>query len=180
MVAPAGAQALMNFRHDAGERGLVETLIEHLPLCAALDQVLKFLLAVYLDEVFGELLELLYWHQLTVHIGTRASVDADHAPHDHLVMMFDGLRLEPGDGRIGQGGKTRRDLRPLSPLAHDVDAAAPAGNEQQGVDHDGFSGAGFAGQRREARTEFQFRLVDNDQILELQMCEHAIGYSALP
>src|ERR1700732_3592632 len=100
----------MNFRHHAGERGLVEMLIEHLPLRAALDQVLKLLLAVYLDEEFGKLPQLLYRHQLTVHIGTRASVDADHAPHDQLAIVFDGLRFEPREGRIGKGGDALRDL----------------------------------------------------------------------
>jgi len=170
----------MNFRHQAGKRGLVEMLIEHLALCAALDQVLKLLLAVHLDEEFGKLPQLLYRHQLTVHIGTRAPIDADHAPHDHLVIVFDGLRFEPRDGRIGKGGEARRDLGSLGALTHDVGAAAPAGDEQQGVDDDGFSGTRFAGQRREPRTEIQLRLVDDDEILELQMGEHAIGYSALP
>ncbi len=37
-------------------------------------------------------------------------------------------------------------------------AAAAAGDQQQCVDHDGFAGAGLAGEGREAGTEFELRL----------------------
>jgi len=45
VVAPEGAEAVMNFRHR--RKAVVEMLIEASRVCAALDQGLKLLLAVH-------------------------------------------------------------------------------------------------------------------------------------
>ena len=87
--------------------------------------------------------------------------------------MLDRLRLEPGFRGGGKGGETRRHLGAFRALAHDVAAGAAAGDEQQRVDDDGFAGAGFAGQRGEAGFEFELGLIDEHEIAQLKVGEHA-------
>ncbi len=75
VVAAAAAVALVDGRSRLPVRSaLVQVLIEQLALCAALHQVLEFLLAVDLDQELGELAQCLHRHQLAVHIGARAAV----------------------------------------------------------------------------------------------------------
>ena len=69
--------------------------VEQLALRAALHQMLKFLLAVDLDQEFGELAQRLQRDQLAVHVGARAAVGADDPAHDELAVVLDGLLVEP-------------------------------------------------------------------------------------
>src|SRR5665213_2837462 len=52
-------------------------------------------------------------------------------------------------------------------------SGAASGNEQQRIDDDGLTGAGFAGQCGEPGTELELGLVDENQIAQLQVAEHA-------
>ena len=153
---------------------LAQVLIEQLALCAALHQMLELLLAVDFDEEFGEFAQRLNRHQLAVDIGARAAVRADHAAHDDLAVVLDGLRLEPAQRAVGQPGETRGHFGALGALTHHIAGAAASGDQQQGVHHDGLAGAGFAGQGGEPRTELELRLIDDDEIAQLEMREH--GY----
>ena len=111
-------------------------------------------------------------YQLTVHIGPGPAVDADHPAHDDLRIMLDGLRVEPRLRGVGKSAEACRNLGALGPMTHDVAAGPAAGDEQQCIDHDRFSRAGLAGQRREAGAEVEFGLIDDDEIPKLQMREH--------
>ena len=173
VVAPAGPVTAVDLGHLA-RQCRVETLIEQIALRGAFDQVLKFLLAVNFDEEFAELPQLLEGDQLPVDVGARAAVRADHAPHDHFLVVLDVLGVEPGQGGGGQGREAGGDFGALRPLTYDVGGRPAAGNQQQCVHHDGFPGAGLARQRREAGSEVQLGRIHDDQVTELQMREHAI------
>src|SRR5271155_5237091 len=86
--------------------------------------------------------------------------------------MLDGLLVEPGKGGRGQGAEAGCDLGAFGALTYDVAAGATAGNQQQRIDHDGLAGAGFTGKYAQTRAKFQFRLIDDHQIAQLQMSEH--------
>ena len=139
--------------------------------------MLKLLLAVDFDQEFGELAQRLNRHQLAVDVGARAAVRADHAAHDDLAVVLDRLRLEPAQGTLGEPREAGGDFGALGAVSarRRRRRGLPA-IEQQRIDHDGFAGAGFAGQRGEARSELELRLIDDDEIAQLKMREHA-GFS---
>ena len=172
MLEPAGAQALVDFRDGGGEARVGQALIEKLALGAALDQVLIFLLAVNLDQKFRQLAQRLERDELTVDVGTRASVRADHATYDDLAVVVHRLRIQPGARAGGEPREACRNLRSLGAVAHDVAGAAAAGDEHQGVHHDGLAGPGLAGQREESRAELELRLVHDHQIAQFQVSQH--------
>ena len=79
---------------------------------------------------------------------------------------------------IGPGGTSRRaflGLGAFGALTHDVPAGAAAGNQQQCIHHDGLAGAGLAGECAQAGAEFQFGLIDDHQIAQLQMSQHVLA-----
>jgi hypothetical protein len=146
--------------------------IEHFALRIASDQVLKFLLAVNLDEQFRKLRERLEWHHLAVDISPRSAVHGDHAAQQHLAVVLDGLAVEPRARTRRQIDERRRRFGPLRALAHVALACTAAGEHDQGVDDQGLAGAGFAGQCREPRPEVERRLLDDHEIAQLQMSQH--------
>ncbi len=96
--------------------------------------------------------------------------------------MLDGLGFEPGRARRRR--RRRREagghLGTFGALAHDVAACPAARDERQGIDHDGFSGAGFAGERGEAGGKFELGAVDQHEIAQLQVREHGSSQRPLP
>jgi hypothetical protein len=134
--------------------------------------VLVLLLSVDLDEQIGELAQRLQRHELSVHVGPRAAVGAEHAAQDELALVLDRLFLEPAQRVRGERGEGGRDLGAFRALTHDVAGAAPARDEQQRIDDDGLAGAGLAGERGEPRAELELRLVDDDEIAQLQLSQH--------
>ena len=150
-------------------------LVQHFALRAAVHQTLEFLLAVDLDEKFRQFPQSLDGHQLAVHIGARAAVGADHPAHHELAVEFDRLRVEPAIAAAGSAAKLAAHLGTFGALAHDVAAGPAAGDQQQGIDDDGFAGAGLAGQRGEAGLELEFRLIDENQIAQLQVSQHGLS-----
>ena len=148
--------------------------VEHFALGAAIHQALEFLLAVDFDQVLRQFPQCLNRYHLAVHIGSRTAVRADHPAQHDFAVAVDALRFEPGFGRLRKGVETRGDLGALGAAAHDVPAGAAAGNEQERIDDDGLTGAGFAGEGREAGFEFEFGLIDDDQIAQLQVRQHAL------
>ena len=71
-----------------------------------------------------------------------------------------------------QGRKAGGDLGALRTLARDITGSAAARDQQQGIDHDGLAGAGLAGQGGEAAAEFEFRMIDENQVPQLKMRQH--------
>ena len=173
LETPAAVPVALEEFCDLAEHPQVrQVLVQHLALRAAIHQALEFLLAMDFDEELRQFAQCLERHHLAVHIGARTAVRADHPPHHEIAVVFDCLRLEPGLRCAWKRVKTRRDFGALRALAHDVAAGAAAGNEQQRIDDDGFAGAGLAGERREAGPKFEFRLIDEHEIAQLQVGEH--------
>ncbi len=134
--------------------------------------MLVLLLAVNLDQELGQIAQRLDRHQLAVQVGARAAVRADHPSHDQLAVVLHRLLLEPAQRPLGQPREAGGDLGALGAVAHHVPGRAPAGDQQERIDHDGFAGTGLAGERGEAGAELELRLIDDHQVAQLKMGEH--------
>ena len=174
VFAAAGAVALVDLRHRGGELCIAETLIEQVALGAALDQMLELLLTVDLDQHVGEFAQRLNRHHLPVDVGARAAVRADHPAHEDLAVVLDRLRLEPAQRACGRVREACRDLGALGAVAHHIPGAPASGDEQQGIDHDRLAGPGLPGERGETGAEFELGLIDDHEIAQLEMREHAV------
>ena len=105
-------------------------------------------------------------------VAAIGTVRADDPAYDDFAVVFHRLSLEPQQGARGQPAKTCGHFGALRAVAHDIPGTAAAGNEQQGVHHDGFAGTGFAGQGGQPFAKLEFRLIDDDEIAQLKMREH--------
>ena len=126
-----------------------------------------------IDERFAELAQCLHGHRLAVHVRARATVGADYSPQHAFALVLDRLLGEPGArGGVVRDGEGGGDFGALGAVPHDLGARATAGGEQQGVYENGFAGAGFAGQHRQAGGELQLGGVDDREIADLDMQQH--------
>ena len=110
---------------------------------------------------------------MAVHICARSAIRSDDAAHDDFPVLVDRLLLKPSNGRRGEGGKARADLRALGALPDDIARGAAAGDQQQRIDDNGFSRTRLPGERREPGAELEFRLVDEYQVSQLKMSQHS-------
>src|SRR3954454_23654144 len=67
----------------------------------------------------------------------------------------------------------RGDLALLHAVAHQAGVAAPAQRQREGVEQDGFSGAGLPGQHREAAGKLDIEPFDQDDVTDRQTRQHA-------
>ncbi len=140
--------------------------------------MLELLLTVDFDQQLGQFPQRLQRYHLTVHVGARAAIRADHPPHHELAVAIDRLLFEPGAGSLRQSRKARADFGTLGTLARDIAGPAPAGDQQQRVHDDGFTRAGLAGERGQAAAEFELGLIDENQIPQLKMRQHGLDVGA--
>ena len=113
-------------------------------------------------------------HRDAVEIAARAAIAGDDPAHGELVFGVDGLLGE----HLAQRGGTLadvergRELGALGSRAHHLGSALAAGEQRQRVDHDGFAGAGFAGEHRETGAHFEIDEIDDGEVTNLQMGKH--------
>src|SRR6202789_3472683 len=143
--------------------------------------MLELLLTMNFDQKLGQFAQSLERNDLAVHVGARAAIGADDSPNHELPVEIDRLFRQPSERRLRQGRKAGGDLGTLRALARDIAGTASAGDQQQGIDHDGFARAGLAGQGGEAAAELELCLIDENQISQLKMREHGldVGVSVL-
>ena len=67
----------------------------------------------------------------------------------------------------------RGDLALLHAVAHQAGIAAPAERQREGIEQDGFAGAGFAGQHRKAAGKLDIEPFDQDDVTDRQTRQHA-------
>ena len=70
----------------------------------------------------------------------------------------------------------RGDLGALGAGAHDLGAGAAARQQLQRIDDDGLAGAGLAGEHREPGLQFELDRVDDREVANLQVGQHACAY----
>ena len=162
------------FGNRIEQLAMVAALIEQLALRGALHQRLIFHLAVDIDERFAELAQCLHGHRLAVHIRARASIGPDNSPQYALAFVLDRLLGKPGArGRVLRDREGGGDFRALSAMPHDFGAGAASRGEQQRIYEDGFAGAGLAGQHGQTGGKLQLGGVDDREIADLDMQQHA-------
>ncbi len=58
-------------------------------------------------------------------------------------------------------------------MAHEAGIAAAAERQRKGIEQDGFAGAGFTGQHRQAAGKFDIEPFDQDDVTDRQTGQHA-------
>ena len=133
-------------------------------------------LGMDVDEQLGEGPELPQGDGPTIDIGPRAAILRQRAAQQaplRGVRVPEALGIEPGLG-LGNGGhgKFRGQLRAGAALPHQPALGPIAKHEAQRIEHDGFAGARFPGDGREARLEGDGEGVDDRKVLNFKVTEH--------
>ena len=67
----------------------------------------------------------------------------------------------------------RGDLALLHAMTNQIGVAAAAQRQREGIEQDGFAGAGFAGQHREATGKLDIEPFDQDDVTDRKARQHA-------
>ncbi len=126
-----------------------------------------------LDQEGGQFGQLRHRHRAAVDEGARAAVGADHPAQLALLLVVELVVPQPAAcGGLVVEVEFGRKLGPAGAVADHAAVGAQPGQEAQGVDHQRFAGAGFAGNHGHAWPELQFGGADNGEILDREMSEH--------
>ena len=159
--------------------GLAGVAVQELALGGGAQQGLVGMLAMDVHQVLAQGLELVAAGESTVDVGPGTAAGRQQAADGAIAIAVAFLRQvllhQPVPGR-GHGGQVEAG-RHLGPLATRPDHArvgpVPQG-EAQGVDEDGFTGPGLAGEGGHARAQFKFQGADHGQVLNEDMAQHGV------
>jgi hypothetical protein len=143
-------------------------------LVAATRQRLELELPMHVDQQLAECTQRLDRHDLAVEVGAATTIRAHHATQLAFAFVCDRLFVEPRDGiRVADDVEGGADFGALRAVADRAAVCATADRQQQRVDEDRFTRAGFAGQHGEAAAEFELDGLDDREVADLQVREHA-------
>ena len=164
-MAPRAMQA-RDLRHIALQAA---EGVEQQAVGRGLHQALVLELAVDLDKVLADLAHQRDADRLVVDEGPRPAVAAHRAPQDQRFAGLggDALLVQGGPGRVVGGDVELGDHHRLRGAGSDERGlGAFAESQPEGVEKDGFAGAGLAGQHAEPRLERQVEAVDEDDVAD--------------
>ena len=136
-------------------------------------QGLVGVLAVDVDQEVAQVLELAATRRSAIDEGARAALSHQQPAHDALAVIVQGLRGQPVSGRGAVGEIEAGDHLGafLAGTDHGGIGLVPQG-QAQGIDQDGFSGPGLAGQGGEAAVTVEFQAADDRQVLDEDVGQH--------
>ncbi len=132
------------------------------------------MLAVNVDQVFADVLELLHGRGPAVDVGTRTARRFDD-PAQQALALVAGEVVFPKVSRQRRNA-VRREFGAhfgfIPAFAHQPGLSALAQHGSQRIDEDRFACAGFACQHGESGLEFQVEPVDDDKIADAECAQH--------
>ena len=128
-------------------------------------QALPGVLAVNVEQVLANCAQLLGGGGAAVHPGAALALGVYRAAQQQRVGRFKARFVEQ---RLQPGGvvKFGAHLGAGRPLADGAGVSPRAGDELQGINQNGFAGAGFTGQHREAGLQLQLQRADDHEVFQ--------------
>ena len=161
-------------RDRARERGKPSVRIDERALHFGDDERLVRVLAMQVDELFAQILQLRERRGAAVDPGAAPSLRVERAAQQHLAVgRAEVVRGEPvGDRRTIFHFEDRGELRALRTRPKLAKLEAIAEQQRESVEQDRLAGAGLPGQHREGIAELEVERVDDDEIANGQQAEH--------
>ena len=146
--------------------------IQHGKVIGLIKELGRIVLSMNLNQLLAQSTENRNRHRNSVHPAGIPSIRKDFPLDQYFSLIHrHGILLKPGI--IGHPVEHGADKRATSPGADGVPIGPLPQNGRNGVNHNGFTGPGFAGQRIEARTERNVRLANHCDILNVQQLQHS-------
>ena len=144
-----------------------------------LQQALVLVLAVELHQELAQALEQAHGGGRVVDEGAVPTGARELALDDELAVArpVPGLVEQRGHRAGGIDLEHRGHHRGVGSGADPVELGAGAGEEQEGVHHDGLAGAGLAGEHVETGGERHHRLFHHRQVANRQLAQHRSGHA---
>ena len=165
---------------EVGGQGRTAERVEHLAVLVGAAQPPLVGLAVHRDEVLGELTEQPDGRGPTADVGPRAAVGRHRAHEDEPVGD-----VGAGLGRTSEGGVALGEVEhalddgTVGAGAHEPGVAAPTEQQAQPGDDHRLAGAGLAGEHREPAVERQGGVVDDAEVPDADLLDHAVAAVAV-
>ena len=148
--------------------------VEQPPVGRGIDQRALVVLAVNLDQRRADRFQGLYADRLIVDEGAGAAVGQLHPAQDHLTGILKAVVAEDHRGRMALWNiEHRGDLALFDAMPDQTSIAASAQRQREGIEQDGFAGAGFAGQHRKATGKLDIEPFDQDDVTDRKTRQHA-------
>ena len=147
--------------------------VEQADVGIAAQQRLVLVLAVDVDEQITQFLQLLHGGGAAIDVTARAAVAGEDTTQQALGLRRIILGGEPGRGGVvGADVEAGGNLAALGTGADAADVAAIAQRHAQGIDDQGFAGAGLAGNRGHAALELDFQAGDQTVVGDVDTGKH--------
>src|SRR3972149_6953773 len=142
-------------------------------------QRLIFVLTVDVDQAASHLAKKPQRTETAIQVDAVFPRAADDSLNHHLVLSAISSLSQFIPERLRRLRKQRLNARLFLPMPNDLRRDPSAGDKAEGVEHNGFSGAGLAGQHIEARAEVQRRFIDHRETLDPELAQHLIARLSL-
>jgi hypothetical protein len=155
-------------------------VIEQLPLRIGTEQGLAFVLPEDFHQQLAKPAQIPSCCWGAVDEGTGAAVGTDDAADGAAILVLQLASVEPlCGGAARHDAELGGDLRLVRAVADQAGVCARADHQAQGVDKDRFAGTGLAGQRCKAGLPFEFQRLDDGEITDVQVAQHAASLQDL-
>ncbi len=171
---PRLAHATGGVGHCAGLRLQAAEGVEDRAVGDRVDQRPVVVLAVDFDQRRADAAQDLDAHRLIVDEGAGAPVGDLDAAEDEIALGVDiGIGGDAAGGVIERTVEDRRHLSLRFAVPDEAAVAARAEGEREGIEQDGLAGAGFTREDAEALREMKLEPVDQDDVADRQLDQHA-------
>ena len=162
----------VNFLESLAQNEQVARAVQDVNVAQGVKKILVFMLAVDINELLAELFEHVQGDRAAIQIGPGFPGALDEAPDEQSIRFLRGEAVQDFRGlcSLELEESFHRGLF-LAGSNHFRGSSTPQ-EEVDGIDQDGFSGAGFPGQDVEARPEFNVQLIDDRKVLDIQLGQH--------
>jgi len=148
-------------------------VVEQADVGVAAQQRLVLVLAVDVDQQIPQFLQLLHGGGAAIDVAARAAVAGEDPAQQTFGVRRVVLGGEPARRRgVGADVEVGGNLAALGASADATDVAAVAQRHAQGVDDQGFAGAGLAGNRGHATLELDLQVGDQTVIGDVNAGKH--------
>ena len=136
-------------------------------------QGLVFVLVVDVDQQFAKGLEVALGAGRAVDVAARTAFGGDHPAQDARAVVVQVALAQPLAG-FGDGGQVEagENVGLVGAGAHHAAVGTIAQGQAEGIEHDRFAGAGFAGYHRHAGVQLEVEVFDDGVVVNRKMYQH--------
>jgi hypothetical protein len=162
----------VNFLESLAQGEKAARTIQDVNVSQRVKKILVFVLAIDINELLAKLFKHVQGDGAAIQIGPGVPGALDEAPDEQSIRFLQVEAVQDLQSLSSLELEESFHRRLFLPGSNHFRGSSTPQEEVDGIDQDGFSGAGFPGQDVEARPEFNVQLIDDRKIFDIQLGQH--------